>query len=226
MSRRAVVACSCDARVFGHGGRAPPPELDRQDLLENLELDLDHAKDRGQRYGVLDEIAPDGGRQGFDGKRAELHAIGDDTRLDRVAVEEHRGARAHQPQVSIHGVLIQRDEHIDLVTLTENGLVTRAEGQEDVTAANDGLVRIVGIHVEPAADEDPRQNVAGSGNSLARRATNTNGKVDSAHSSSPVGAHKYSSGGPRRAPHTAEPGYRELSRRRNATTRAEGERRR
>src|SRR5262249_14088008 len=146
-------------------------------------------KDRGQRDRVLHEIAPDGWRQRFDGKGAELHAIGDDTRRDRVTVEEHRGARAHQSQVSIHGVLIQRDEHVDLVALTENGLITRAEGKEDMTAANDGLIRVVGVDVESASDEDPRENVARSGNSLARRATNTNGKVDSAHSSSPVGAH-------------------------------------
>ena len=55
-----------------------------------------------------------------------------------------------------------------------------------MAAANDGLVGVVGVDVEAAADEDPRQDVAGGGDALARRAANADGKVDSAHGSSPV----------------------------------------
>ena len=119
-----------------------------------------------------------------------MHAIGNGAGRDCVAVEQDRRARAHQLQVPIHRVLIQRHEHVELVAVTQDRLVTRAEGQEDVTAANDGLVGIVGVDVEPAPDEDPRQNVAGSGNPLARRAANADGEVDSLHGSSPVRALK------------------------------------
>ena len=191
MRRGIVVARSSDAHVLGHGRRALPLELERQDLLEDLEVDLDQPQDCRQRDGVLDEVALDRRRQCFDGKRAQLYALGNDTRLDRVAVEQHRRACSHQLQVSIHRVLIQRHEHVDLVAVTQDRLLTRAEGQEDVPTANDGLVGVVGVHVEPAADEDPGQNVAGSGDPLARRAADPDGEVDSAHSRSPVGAPRY-----------------------------------
>ena len=186
MRRGVVVARAGDTHVLGDGRRAFPSELERQDLLEDLELDLDQAQHGGQRDGVLNEISPDRGRQRFDGEGAELHALGNGTWLDRVAVEQHGRARPHEPQVPIHRVLIQRHEHVELVAVAQDRLVTRAEGQEDVTAANDGLVGVVRVDVEPAADEDPRQDVAGSGDTLARRAANADGKVDSLHDSSPV----------------------------------------
>src|SRR2546428_12242489 len=181
-----VVARAGDPHVFGDGRRAFPSELERQDLLEDVELDLDQAQQGGQRDGVLNEISPDRWRQRFDGKGAELHALGNGTRLDRVAVEQHGRARLHQPQVPIHRVLIQRQEHVELVAVTQDRLVTRTEGQKNVAATNDGLVGVVRIDVQPAADEDARQDVAGSGDTLARRAANADGKVDSLHASSPV----------------------------------------
>jgi len=225
MRRGVVVARPRDAHVFRNGRLAFPPELERQDLGENLELDRDQAQDRGQRDGVLNEIAPDRGRQRFDGKRTELHAVRSGTGRDRVAVEQHRRARAHQLQVPIHRVLIQRHQDVELVAVSQDGLVTRAEGQEDVTAANDGLVGIVGVDVEPVADEDPRQNVAGSGNPLAGRAANADGEVDSLHGSSPVRALGRSNAGARRASRTARirlPRYRRPAPE-NATTVVEGD---
>ena len=86
--------------------------------------------------------------------------------------------------MAIHRVLIERHEHVELVAVAQHGLVAGAEGQEDVTAANDGLVGIVGVHVKPAADEDPRQDVAGGGDTLTGRAPDTDSQVDVLHDSS------------------------------------------
>jgi hypothetical protein len=83
--------------------------------------------------------------------------------------------------VAVHRVLVERHEHVDLVTLAEDGLVARSERQEDVAAANDGLVGVVGVHVQAAADEDTGENIAGGGDALARRPANAYRKVDSAH---------------------------------------------
>src|SRR2546422_8174690 len=77
-------------------------------------------------------------------------------------------------------------ERVELAAGPEAGWVTRRGGKKNVPATNDGLVGVVRVDVQPAADEDPRQNVAGRGDPLARRAANADGKVDSLHPSSPV----------------------------------------
>ena len=52
------------------------------------------------------------------------------------------------------------------------GCVAGAQRQEYMPAADNGLVRIVGVQMEPAANEDTRQNITGSGDALAGGATN------------------------------------------------------
>src|SRR4029450_960482 len=83
--------------------------------------------------------------------------------------------------MAIHRVLIEGHQNVELVTERENWFIAGAKREENVAAANDRLVRIVGVQVQPAADEDPRQNIAGRGDSLARRAANSNREIDFRH---------------------------------------------
>ncbi len=46
-------------------------------------------------------------------------------------------------------------------------LVTKTHGQEDVATPDDGLVGVIGIEMQTAADEYPRENIAGCGNALS-----------------------------------------------------------
>ena len=70
-------------------------------------------------------------------------------------------------QVAIHRVLIERDEHIDLVAHVAHRRLAGADGQERMPAADDGLVGVVGVEVKPAPREDAGENVAGGGDALA-----------------------------------------------------------
>src|SRR5213078_1333518 len=70
-------------------------------------------------------------------------------------------------EVPIHRVLIKRDEHVDLVAHVEDRPVAGANGQESVAAANDRLVSIVSVEMQPAPRKDKRENVASGGYPLA-----------------------------------------------------------
>src|SRR5437667_2850890 len=50
-----------------------------------------------------------------------------------------------------------------------------------MAAADDGLVGIVGIHVEAAAREDAGEDVTGAGNALAVFTTNANCEINFSH---------------------------------------------
>ena len=62
----------------------------------------------------------------------------------------HGAFGPEQPKVTVHRVLIQRDKKVDTVAhvgdLIGTGAVTRV-----TPAANDGLIGVVGVQVQPAA---------------------------------------------------------------------------
>ncbi len=106
-------------------------------------------------------------------------------RLDLVGVVKHSRARSHQSQVAIHGVLIERDHHVELVAEAEDRLVAGAQREKDVAAAHDGLIGVVGVQVQTAAHEDARQDVAGRRDALTRRAADCNREINCRHSEPP-----------------------------------------
>src|SRR5947208_3110121 len=70
--------------------------------------------------------------------------------------------------MAIHRVLIEGNQNIELVTETENRGIAGAKREENVAAANNRLVRIIGVQVQPPPHEYPRQDIAGCGDSLVR----------------------------------------------------------
>ena len=69
--------------------------------------------------------------------------------------------------MAIHRVLIEGHQNVELVTERENRGIAGAKREENVAAANDRLLRIIGIQVQSATNKDPRQYIAGGGDSLA-----------------------------------------------------------
>src|SRR6185312_9274532 len=115
-------------------------------------------KNRSQRNRVLNQVTFGAGRQLLDGKRAELNALGGRAWGDLVGVVEDDRTTAHQFEVPIHGVLVEGDQHVEVVAGTEDRLVGGAQGEQDVSAAYDRLVGVVGVEVESATNEDTRQD--------------------------------------------------------------------
>ena len=77
----------------------------------------------------------------------------------------------------VHGVLVQTQQHVQAVAVIVDLQVTDAHGQEDVPAAHDGLIGVVRIQPKPAAGESSCEDVAGGGDALTGRSTDSKGEV-------------------------------------------------
>ena len=62
--------------------------------------------------------------------------------------------------MAIHRVLIQRNQEIDTVAHVRHLFRAGTNGEKGMPTANDGLVGIVGIQVQPTAAEYFRENIA------------------------------------------------------------------
>jgi len=105
-------------------------------------------------------------------------------RRDVVAVVHGNGTRSQQTQVLVHGVLVQAQQQVELVAVAVLHFFRHTEGQEDVTASHDGLVRVVRVQVQAAPHEYPREDVPRRCYPLSSLASDGEGKIKSAHSSS------------------------------------------
>src|SRR5262249_1912993 len=83
--------------------------------------------------------------------------------------------------MAIHRVLIEGHQNVELVTESENRGITGAKREENVAAANDRLVRIIGVQMQSTTNKYPRQDIAGGGDSLACRTTDCNCEINFRH---------------------------------------------
>ena len=81
----------------------------------------------------------------------------------------------------VHRILIQWNEHFQLVAHAPHRPVAGANCQEGMSAANDRLVSVIRINVEPASGEDPGQDVTRAGDALPIFTANSNRKIRYCH---------------------------------------------
>ena len=106
-----------------------------------------------------------------------MYAVVDVAGVDAVSVIDNTAAGAHEAEVPVHGVLVKAEEKVELVAVAVDLLVRDADGEEDVAATDDGLVSVVGIEVEAAADKDAGENVARGCDALTGLTADTHGKI-------------------------------------------------
>ena len=87
--------------------------------------------------------------------------------------------------MAVHRILVQRNQHVELVAHAADRAVAGADGQKRVPAANDGLVSVVGVDVQAAPREDAGENITGGGDALAVLAANANCKINCCHDQFP-----------------------------------------
>ena len=177
---RIFVAGASRHDVFRHHRLAFALELLREHLLERLQLDADEPQygGHGGRVVVEDVL-----RELRERQRAELDALGRRARFHAVLVVQHRCAGAHEPQVPVHGVLVERDEHGEIVAHAADGLFAGADGEEGMAAADDGLVGVVRVDVQATAGEQFRQDVARRRHALSGGSADADCEVDVGHGS-------------------------------------------
>ena len=78
--------------------------------------------------------------------------------------------------MSVHGVLIQTQQEIQLIPVAVDLLIAGTHGEKNMPASDDRLIGVVRVEVETAADKNPRQNIAGRGDSVSGGTTNREGK--------------------------------------------------
>ena len=90
--------------------------------------------------------------------------------------------------MTVHGVLVQTEQKVQLVAVADDELVANTERQENVTAANYRLVGVVGAEVETTAHDDTGQDVSRGGNALPGLAPDRHRKVirTQSHRSAPI----------------------------------------
>jgi len=80
--------------------------------------------------------------------------------------------------VTVHGVLVEAHQQVDLVAVAGRLDVADAHRQQDVTTADDRLVGVVGVDVQPTAHEHARQDIARRSDALAGGAANGERKIE------------------------------------------------
>src|SRR5215475_14406084 len=78
--------------------------------------------------------------------------------------------------MAVDRVLIQRNQQVDPVPHVGYWLQPRADRKKGVAAANDRLIGVVRIQMQPTAAEDLREDIAGRCDALSGCASDADGK--------------------------------------------------
>jgi hypothetical protein len=84
-------------------------------------------------------------------------------------------------KVTIHCILVERDEEIDLVAHAPYRTVPGANGEKGMPAANDRLVGVVSVEVQAAPGENQGENVPGRCDPLAIFTADSDRKIYFVH---------------------------------------------
>ena len=171
--RGVVVADARQADVFVDDGFFFLAELLGEDALQGLKADARHAEGGADGQGILgDFVAADVGQLG-NRQRAQLHSVGRLTGLDGVGIVDTGAAAGQQAQVPVHRVLVEGNQQIDPIAHVGDFVRAGANGEESMAAANDGLVGVVDVEVQPTAAEDFCEDITRGGYALTSGAPDT-----------------------------------------------------
>ncbi len=154
-------------------------ELSGNNCFERLGFDAEHLQRGAKCRGVRGEFIALG--QFLHRHRAQLHVGSRCARFEFVAIVKHARSSLHQTEMPVQGVLVERNQHIHLVPHAANRSVARADGQKRVAAADNRLIGVVSIQVQPAARKNARENVARAGDALSILTADADCKINCSH---------------------------------------------
>ena len=168
-----------------------------EDLRRHFRVEAHEVQERPQGRGVLHdgrELAQLGGDLG-DGEGNQGHPFRHQggIAVELAAVEDDRAPRLHLAGVALDAVLVEGDQHVQVVAVVVDLLLREPQAEPGVAAADQGLIAVVGEEVEPEASGGPGQGVPRPIQTIARRPC---------HSDRDLGGHPVCSSldSPRRAP--------------------------
>ena len=83
--------------------------------------------------------------------------------------------------MSVHRVLIEADYQVDDIAMGANLAVAATDGEEGVAAADDGLVGVVGVHVDAPTSKQASEDVPRSRNTLSSSAADADYVIERTH---------------------------------------------
>src|SRR5207249_717982 len=181
---RVIIACTSNGDIFGDDRVAFLFELARDDCLERFRFNPEQLERRAERSSVDRQLVALG--QFLHRHGAKLDTLCRFPGRDLLFVVNGGRAALQQMQVPIHRVLIERNEGVDLVTHVADRPVTGADCQESVASADDRLVRVVSVEMQPAPRKDKRENVPSGSDPLAVLTANADCEINFVHYAEPV----------------------------------------
>lgn len=90
--------------------------------------------------------------------------------------------------MSVHRVLIEADYQVDDIAMGADLAVTATDGEEGVATADDGLVGVVGVHVDALASKQASEDVPRSRDALSSSAADADYVIERTHITHPPSA--------------------------------------
>src|SRR5258708_16659141 len=88
--------------------------------------------------------------------------------------------------MTVYCVLIERDQHVDLVAQIADRLIAGADGQECMPTSDDRLIGVVSVEMKPAPRKDAGQDVSRGGDALTVLAADGDCEIYSVHCAFPA----------------------------------------
>ena len=123
--------------VCEHGGSDFEIESKKEDQRADRHGILHHRRDRSERLEQLSD------RKG----RGEDVIANGNIDFELIGVEQDRAAGFNFGGVALDGILIERDERVQVIALRIGFLLAQPQPQPDVAAANDRLIAIKSIGI-------------------------------------------------------------------------------
>ena len=90
--------------------------------------------------------------------------------------------------MSVHRVLIEADYQVDDIAMGADLAVTATDSEEGVAAADDGLVGVVGVHVDAPTSKQASEDVPRSRDALSSSAADADYVIERTHITHPPSA--------------------------------------
>ena len=171
-----VVTEAGNIEIFRYNLVTLSPELFGKNLCKRLKTYSHHLQRSRQRQRVLLDLAAASLRELIHRQGTKLGGGCLGSGPDRVCVVNNGGARFHQTQVPVHGILIEGNQQVDAITEARHFLNSRANCKKSVPATNDRLIGVVRIQVETTPREDLGEDVSRCSHTLTRGSSYRNGE--------------------------------------------------
>jgi len=169
---RVIVSSARQIHVLIHHGLTFVRERFAQHFRDHVEFQAAQKQQRAQCHGVLHHWLhwTKWFGERADGQRRLRDAFAQrDVAFQLIGIEHHHAAGDHFRRVPLDRILIQRDQHVQMVAVRIDFFLPQSHAQPNVSAANHRLIAVVSADVQAQARCGFRECVARFVQTVSRR---------------------------------------------------------